>query len=324
MQFPFALPQLPAFREITRTEGVDQYTLNYHDYCHGRGSATQVTADSLEALGIDPRDDSLLASNIAILRGAEAVDSILNAATSGSPDVPNAMNAGRILCSSDTNATLTFFRTLDPLRQISTRLLLAPCACAVCQLGGLIYFTLLLVIVFILINFLPLINFLFQLLFDGCVACIDAVGTKEGRSRLKQNAKAARAGIGAARSAAKGAMSQARGGGGGGGGPKAPFGANFFKASAADSAAFDASNVHLTAQQARSLKRARRAQRAEMTGATTGASFGQRLRRMGSHVINLGQPSSQEGRSLLKSHLDGVSPPSSPPPPHLEEQEGWA
>ena len=50
--FPFALPQLPAFREITRTQGVDQYTLNYHDYCHGRGSATQVTADSIEALGM--------------------------------------------------------------------------------------------------------------------------------------------------------------------------------------------------------------------------------------------------------------------------------
>ena len=202
-------------------------------------------------------------------------------------------------------------------------------ACAVCQLGGLIYFTLMFIIVFILINFLPLVNFIFQLLFDGCVACIDAIGTKEGRGRLKQNAKAARAGIGAARSAAKGAMSQARGGGGGGGGgPKAPFGANFFKASAADSAAFNAGNVHLTAQQMRSLKRARQAQRAELmsaTGAattTTGTSFGQRLRRMGSHIVNMGESSSQESRGLLKAQDDGISPPASPPPPPLEET--WA
>ena len=330
-QFPFALPQVPEFRVITRTQGVDQYALNYHDYCHGDGSATQVTADSLEALGIDARSENPLLPNAAILRGAEALDAILNAADAGSPDVPNAMNAGRILCSSDTDATPTPFHS-PPLAGAFPRASAAPPfvprACAVCQLGGLIYVTLLGIMVLVLINFLPLVNFIFQLLFDGCVACIDAVGTKEGRGRLKQNAKAARAGIGAARSAAKGAMSQARGGGGGGGGnPKAPFGANFFKASAGDSAAFDANEVHLTAQQVRSLKRLRRAQHTEAisaTGAaTTGTSFGQRLRRMGSHVINLGEPSSQEGRSLLKSQDDGISPPSSPPPPPLEE-EGWA
>lgn len=106
-QFPFALPQVPPFREITRTQGVDQYTLNYHDYCHGRGSATQITADSIDALGIDPRSENLLAPSAAILRSAEAVDSILNAATSGSPEVENSMNAGRILCSSKPRASPT-------------------------------------------------------------------------------------------------------------------------------------------------------------------------------------------------------------------------
>jgi len=111
-QFPFALPQIPTFRDITRTQGVDQYKLNYHDYCHGDGSATQITADSLDALGIDVRKDDPLMPNAAILRSAEAVDSVLNAATSGSPDVPNTMNAGRILCSSNANATLTPF--LEP------------------------------------------------------------------------------------------------------------------------------------------------------------------------------------------------------------------
>lgn len=112
-QFPFALPQIPTFRDLTGTQGVDQYKLSYHDYCHGDGSATQVTADSLDALGIDVRKDDPFMPNAAILRSAEAVDSILNAASSGSPDVPNAMNAGRILCSSDADAPLTHSHPLE-------------------------------------------------------------------------------------------------------------------------------------------------------------------------------------------------------------------
>jgi hypothetical protein len=108
--WPFALPQVPEFRVITRTQGVDQYGLNYHDYCHGRGSVTQEAADGLEALGIDPRSENLLAPNVAVLRTAEAVDAILNAATSGSPEVENSMNAGRILCSSTIDPPQTPFR----------------------------------------------------------------------------------------------------------------------------------------------------------------------------------------------------------------------
>ena len=145
----------------------------------------------------------MLAPNAAILRAAEAVDSILNAATSGSPEVPNAMNAGRILCS-------------------------------ICQLGGLIYFTLMGLIVLILINFLPLINFLFQLLFDGCVACIDTVSTKEGRNKVRAGVKMART---AARHQARRASTGASG-------------------SNERRVTIDANNVHLTAQQVRSLKRA--------------------------------------------------------------------
>jgi hypothetical protein len=194
-------------------------------------------------------------------------------------------------------------------------------------LGGLIYFTVLGIIVLVLINFLPLVNFFFLLLFDGCVACIDQVSTKEGRGKLRQNVKAAGAGIRQARTAARqgasqarGAMAQARAGGN----LKASLDANFFKASAGSSSTggFDASNVHLTAQQARSLQRAGRAQRTEM--GASGASFGQRLRRMGSHIINLGESSSssaQEGRSLLKAQADGVSPPASPP---ARSPEAWA
>lgn len=313
-QFPFALPQIPTFRDVTRTQGVDQYKLNYHDYCHGDGSATQVTADSLDALGIDVRKDDPLMPNAAILRSAEAVDSILNAASSGSPDVPNSMNAGRILCSSAIYATLAF---LEPLAYTRARLVV-PRACAVCQLGGLIYFTLLGIIVLVLINFLPLINFIFTLLFDGCVACIDLTTTKEGRKQL-------RAGVGVARAAARAAAQnakQARQGGG------VKFGARGDD----DPGAFDANDVHLTAQQARSLKRARRAQRAETRSAagasSTGASLAQRLRRLGAHVVHLGKPPPlQECVSLLKSQADTVSPPASPPPPPSPRAlplESWA
>lgn len=114
--FPFSLPQIPSFRAATRTEGVDTYALNYHDYCTGDNSAVQQTADVIDALGIDPRSRNPLLPNAAILRAAEAVDSITNAASSGSSEVPNSMNAGRVLCSIDRNATLTLLRTLSLLR----------------------------------------------------------------------------------------------------------------------------------------------------------------------------------------------------------------
>tara|TARA_Y100000768_G_scaffold262827_2_gene200436 strand:- start:1407 stop:2009 length:603 start_codon:yes stop_codon:yes gene_type:complete len=199
-----------------------------------------------------------------------------------------------------------------------------PRACAVCQLGGLIYFTLLGIIVLVLINFLPLINFIFTLLFDGCVACVDLTTTVEGRRKV-------RAGVGIARAAAKTAAQNAKrarqGGGGGAGSSGVKVGA-----SGGDPGAFDANDVHLTAQQVRSLKRARRAQRAEMRSAAgvsaTDASWTQRLRRLGARIVHLGEPPAplQEGRSLLKSQVDTVSPPASPPPssPRGPPQETWA
>lgn len=152
----------------------------------------------------------------------------------------------------------------------------------------------------VLISFLPLINFLFTLLFDGCVACIDVATTKDGSKKIGTA-------VGRARAAAK-ARLQARQGG------RMRFGAGGDE----NLGTFDASNVHLTAQQVRSLKRAQQMERGRNhSGAlATSASFGQRLRRMGSYMINLGEaPLSQEGRSLLKSQADGVSPPASPPPP---------
>jgi uncharacterized protein YceK len=188
-----------------------------------------------------------------------------------------------------------------------------PRACTVCQLGGLIYFTLLGIIVLVLINFLPLINFIFTLLFDGCVACVDLTTTVEGRRKVKAGVSMARA---AARTAAQNAKRARQGGGGGAG----SSGGLKFGASGDDPGAFDANDVHLTAQQVRSLKRARRAQRAEMRSAAgvpaTDASWTQRLRRLGARIVHLGEPPAplQEGRSLLKPQADTVSPPASPPP----------
>lgn len=253
-QFPFALPQLPTFRDITRTQGVDQYALNYHDYCHGDGSATQVTADSLEALGIDPRSENPLLPNAAILRGAEAVDSILNAADSGSPDVPNSMNTGRILCS-------------------------------ICQLGGLIYFTLLGIIALVLINFLPLVNLIFQLIFDGCVACADAVRAKAKPIKLRRPAALRKAPSARVKGSATGASASAVGA----------------------SAATDVADAHLTAQQLRAVKRARR-----RAMGPTGETFGERLRRLGRRVAAFGSSQQQQERAVLLPQQGTVSPPAPP------------
>jgi hypothetical protein len=270
------MPQMALFRDMTGTQGVDVYALNYHEYCHGRGSATQVTADSLEALGIDPRSENPLLPNAAILRGAEAIDAILNAADSGSSDVPNSMNAGRILCSSDADAILTFSTPLQPKRSTGC----ASRACAVCQLGGLIYFTLLGLIVLVLVNLLPVINFISQVMFDGCVACVDATTAKRLPRKLKKPA-----------SLSKPPSKRVKG-----------------TASAASDAT-DVSSMHLTAQQLRSIRRAHQ----EPSGAAlnTGASFGQRLRDVRDRVVTLGEPTRRrdnEGARLLPQH-ETVSPP---------------
>ncbi len=229
----------------------------------------QVTADSLEALGIDPRSENPLLPNAAILRSAEAVDAILNAASSGSSDVPNRYNAGRILCS-------------------------------ICQLGGLIYFTLLGIIVLVLINFLPLVNFVFQLLFDGCVACVDTVSRKKLPGKLKRPASLSKAPSARTRGSATGSSAGAAEG------------------------AVSVDSVNLTAQQLRSIKRARRVPN---VGATGGATFGQRIRHIGRRIAHLGEPppsasasasasASTEGLSLLPSERGSVSPSSA--------QEAWA
>ena len=258
-QFPFALPQIPTFRDITGTQGVDQYALSYHNYCHGEGSATQVTADSIEALGIDPRSENPLLPNAAVLRAAEAVDSIMNAADAGSPDVENSINAGRVLCS-------------------------------ICQLGGLIYFTLLGIIVLVLVNFLPLVNLISQLLFDGCVACTDAVTAKGLPRKLKRPPSLSKAPSVRIKGKATGASA----------------------AATSASTSSNVSNANLTAQQLRSLKRKQR-----LASGPDTTSFASRARQLGQCVASRfgGATEPLEEASLLPQK-QAVSP--------LSPQETWA
>lgn len=153
-------------------------------------------------------------------------------------------------------------------------------ACAVCQLGGLIYFTLLGLIVLVLVNLLPVINFISQLMFDGCVACVDAATAKRLPRKVKKPA-----------SLSKPPSKRVKG-----------------TASAASDAT-DVSSMHLTAQQLRSIRRAHQ----EPSGAAlnTGASLGQRLRDVRDRVVTLGEPTRRrdnEGARLLPQN-ETVSPP---------------
>ena len=52
-------------------------------------------------------------------------------------------------------------------------------------MGGLIYFSFLLVITIILLNCLPCINLIFQLLFDSCVACASNLGNDGSTPKRK-------------------------------------------------------------------------------------------------------------------------------------------
>ena len=233
--FPFAMPTMDNFRAATGTEGVDTYSLNYIDYCTGENSAVQQTSDVLEAVGIDPRSQNPLLPNAALLRSAEAVDSILNAASSGAPDVPNSMNAGRILCS-------------------------------ICQLGGLIYFTLLGIIALVLINLLPLVNLFFQLLFDGCVAFASTVSEKKIPSK-----------IGIPKSLKRPPSRRIRGSATGG---SVDVGNNL-------------DNVHLTAQQLRAIRRRSK------TGADSTSLVGQ-IAKFGKRIAGYSTKSLPEDDALLK------------------------
>lgn len=105
----------------------------------------QATADVLDGLGLNAPDDNPFSPNAAILRSAEAVDSVLNSARSGFAETRRE-SGGMILCS-------------------------------MVQMGGIIYVAFMLIIALVLMQCLPLVNLLTRILFDLTVTlCTSAAG----------------------------------------------------------------------------------------------------------------------------------------------------
>ena len=134
----------------------------------------------------------------------------------------------------------------------------------------------------VLINFLPLINLVFQLLFDGCVACVDAVTEKRLPRKLKKPSSLFKAPT--TRIQGKGA------------------GTGTSASSTSASTAGDVSDVNLTAQQLRALKRRRR-----LSAGPDTDSFTSRARQIGRRVASHFSAAPSEEASLLPQ-TETVSP----------------
>ena len=141
--FPFLLPTMQTFRLTTNTEGVNLKSLTYEQYCT-RDGVMQAAAREIDAFGYDPRTEDAIIPNAGILRGAEAIDAVINAARSGEADKTETESAGYILCS-------------------------------ITQLGWVLYVLFVLVIATVLLSFLPLVNFFFMLCFDTATAGVSIV-----------------------------------------------------------------------------------------------------------------------------------------------------
>ena len=129
----------------------------------------------------------------------------------------------------------------------------------------------------VLVNFLPVINLVCQLMFDGCVACVDATTAKRLPGKLKRPASLSKAAPPRAQANATGATA------------------------ASASASADISGANLTAQQLRAFRRKRR----EAVGdAPERASFSTRARRLGQRVVaHLGPaPAPVERERLLAGY----------------------
>lgn len=95
--WPILFPNIGTFRVITNTVGVDLYGLTYENWCT-RDGVMQETARTIDSLGFNATSEDVLLPNALLLRSAEAVDSVLNAALSGQQATSTA-SAGYILCS---------------------------------------------------------------------------------------------------------------------------------------------------------------------------------------------------------------------------------
>ena len=156
-QFPFLVPVMRTFRTVTNTEDVDLKSLTYERWCT-RDGVLQATAREIDAFGYDARSEDPFLPNAAILRSAEAVDAVLNAARSGTEAESPTASAGLILCS-------------------------------ITQLGGVLYVLFVLVIALVLLSFLPVVNFAFQLCFDATTA---GLAVASGRPALATSQASAR------------------------------------------------------------------------------------------------------------------------------------
>ena len=152
--WPFLLPRLGSFREVTNTVGVDLYGLTYERFCTRDGVA-QRAAREIEAFGFDATSDDPFLPNAAILRSAEAIDAVANAARSGS-HASKTQSAGYILCS-------------------------------IVELGGVIYVLFIVLIATLLLAFFPCVNYLLQLCFDATTA---GIALSTGRPELRTRSAA--------------------------------------------------------------------------------------------------------------------------------------
>lgn len=136
----------------------------------------------------------------------------------------------------------------------------------------------------VLVNFLPVINLVCQLLFDGCVACVDATTAKRLPGKLKRPASLSKAAPPRVQAKATGAT--------------------------AASASADVSGANLTAQQLRAFRRKRR----EAVGdAPEHASFSARARRLGQRVVaHLGPAPAPVERERLLAKTEPFIPPAEP------------
>jgi hypothetical protein len=95
---PIAIPNLPTWREFTKSEGVDYYKLTYEEQCTG-SSYQQKALDFFETtLGISTMSDTARWLGIpGALRGAEALDSVKNFLESTQANDGESVT-GHILC----------------------------------------------------------------------------------------------------------------------------------------------------------------------------------------------------------------------------------
>lgn len=119
----------------------------------------QETARAIDDLGFNATSEDPILPNALLLRSAEAVDAVRNAAQSGYQTTSTA-SAGYILCSIVRNAFKLHIRNACVLQLMYF---------AQVQLGGVIYVLFCVVIALILLTCLPLVNFCFQICFDTSV-----------------------------------------------------------------------------------------------------------------------------------------------------------